>query len=139
MELPLRIVGGVFMLAMGLHLLTHKPKEQKLDLTATASRSYMSDIVSNFFLTITNPVAIVFFTMAFASLGLAENQTFIKGTSVVLGMFCGSMLSWTLLSAFVSLKRNSKMLSNMLWVNRTAAVALLLCAAWALAILLTML
>lgn len=139
MEVPLRIVGGVFMLAMGVHLLMQKPKDQKLqDTASTSSLSHMGSIVSNFFLTITNPIAIVFFTMAFASLGIAENQSFVKGVIVVVGVFFGSMLSWTLLSALVSIKRNSRMLSSTLWINRIAGTALLLCAAWALAILLTM-
>lgn len=139
MEVPLRIVGGAFMLAMGIYLLTHKPTEKTIqEAPATSKFSHMGNIISNFFLTITNPVAIVFFTMAFASLGIAENQSFIKGAVVVLGVFCGSMLSWILLSGLVSLKRNSRLLSNMIWINRIAGVALLLCAAWALAILLTM-
>ncbi len=137
METPLRLIGGAFMLAMGLHLLFHKAAALKIqDGTPPSSFSHAGNIVSNFFLTITNPIAIVFFTMAFASLGIAENQSFMKGAIVVLGVFCGSMVSWILLSALVSIKRNSRMFSSTLWINRITGSALLLCAAWALAILL---
>lgn len=139
MEMPLRLIGGVFMLAMGLHLLFHKADALKIqDGTAPSSFSHMGNIVSNFFLTITNPIAIVFFTMAFASLGIAENHSLVKGAIVVVGVFCGSMISWILLSALVSLKRNSRMFSSTLLINRVTGCALLLCAGWALAILLPM-
>jgi putative LysE/RhtB family amino acid efflux pump len=139
METPLRIVGGVFMLGMGWHVLVSKPKDYTLSDMSPSSLSHMGNIVSNFFITLTNPLAIVFFTMAFASLGIAENQSFLEGGVVVTGVFLGSMLSWIMLAGFISFKRSAKAPSNMIWMNRIAGTLLLLCGAWALAVLIPML
>lgn len=132
MEAPLRLVGGIFMLAMGIAVLKSKQKELQLQDTSPSSFSHMGNVVSNFFITITNPLALVFFTFAFASLGIAEHQSWLKGVFVVSGVFCGSMLSWIILSGVITLKRNSRMLSNMLWINRITGVVLIGCSLWAL-------
>lgn len=132
MEVPFRIVGGVFMFTMGWYVITNKQKELKLQDMPPSKFSHMGNVASNFVITITNPIAIVFFTLAFASLGIGENQNFLKGAIVVTGVFVGSMISWVLLSGFITVKRNSRLLSNMLWVNRVTGVVLLGCGFWAL-------
>lgn len=135
-EFPLRVGGGVFMLVIGCYVLTNKPKDiTPQEQLSPSSLSHMGGIVSNFLITLTNPVAIVFFTLAFASLGIAENQGIVRGIVVVTGVFCGSMISWIALSAVVSLHRNSKILSDMIWVNRVTGVVLLLCGIWSLGVL----
>ncbi len=136
MEVPLRLFGGVFLLAMAWHVFTHKQTEANFQAISAKPLSFMSNFASAFFLTLTNPIAIVFFAGAFASLGIAENQSFLKGCFVVLGVFCGSLCSWVILSGTISLKRNSPILTNMAWINRAIAVLLLLCAIWSFTILL---
>lgn len=129
METPLCLAGGAFMLAMGIHVLTHKQQEISLQ-DGNSSLSHMGNIASNFFLTLTNPLTIIFFTVAFARLGIANNASWFTNIVVVLGVFWGSMLSWILLSAFITLKRNSRLLSNMIWINRITGVVLISCGGW---------
>ena len=58
--------------------------------------------VSSFFLTITNPMTILFFTALFTSVGLLNlSATHAGAISIILGVFLGSAIWWVVLSGGV--------------------------------------
>lgn len=111
----LRLVGGAFLVYLGLRTLLARPAVAALD---SGSASLAGDYASTFFLTLTNPLTILSFVAVFAGLGLATNgQGYGSAAGLVAGVFCGSALWWLTLSTGVSLLRNRFTPSSLRWVN----------------------
>ena len=63
-------------------------------------------IASTFLLAISNPGALLSFGGLFAGLGLVDGNTPMETAAIVVGVFAGAMVWWTLLSAAVNLARD---------------------------------
>jgi threonine/homoserine/homoserine lactone efflux protein len=116
----LRVVGGIFLLYLGLKTFFSKPAEQ----AASSSRGGLfGAYLSTFFLTITNPITILSFIAIFAGLRLGEtNGDYLSASLMVLGVFLGSAAWWLTLSAGVSFLREKFTPALLTWVNRLAGV-----------------
>lgn len=101
-DLPLRLLGGAFMLWLGWTSLRPKPMRAAADVPA---RDLVGVTVATFVLTIANPMTILSFAALFAGLGLASADGLGPVAMVVGGVFAGSMLWWCLLSGGVALLR----------------------------------
>ena len=112
----LRIVGGIFLLYLGIRTFLSRPSEEP----ASAERKGLPGAyLSTFFLTLTNPLTILSFAAIFAGLGLAtEERGLLAAILLILGVFLGSASWWLFLSGAVSLFRNRFNLRAMTWVNR---------------------
>ncbi len=120
----LRVVGGLFLVYLGLRTFLARPSD-KAALT-TAPRSALSAYLSTLGLTLTNPATIISFTVIFAGLRLAEtNGDFLSAAFLVLGVFAGSSLWWLTLSGIVGFFRERFTPRWMLWVNRLAGTVIL--------------
>ncbi|MBN2386006.1 MAG: LysE family transporter [Anaerolineales bacterium] len=114
----LRIIGGVFLLFLGLKTLLSSPAKQAAQ---TRGGGLLGDYASTFFLTLTNPVTILSFAAIFAGLGLAgAGGSYTAAGILVLGVFIGSALWWLMLSGGVSLLREKCNPRDLLWVNRVS-------------------
>ena len=114
----LRLVGGIFLLALGVRIFLAKPAERE---AKTSHGGLLGAYISTFFLTITNPLTILSFLAIFAGLRLAEtNGDYGSATLMVLGVFLGSAAWWLTLSAGVSLFRDKFTPALLTWVNRLA-------------------
>lgn len=96
-QFNLRLVGGFFLLYMGLKLFYGKAKETETH--SVENIRQLKDFLSALFLTITNPLTIISFGLIFATTGFH----FVKGDTgmailAVTGVFIGSTLWWFLLS-----------------------------------------
>lgn len=114
----LRIVGGIFLLYLGVKTFLSKPSEK-----AAESRrgGLFGAYITTFFLTITNPLTILSFIAIFAGLRLGEmGGNFLSATIMVLGVFIGSATWWLTLSTGVSLLREKFTPALLFWVNRLA-------------------
>lgn len=99
----LQLIGGVFLLYLGLKTFFAKVNNRSLEVTHT---SLVEDFVSTFFLTMTNPMTILSFLAVFAGLGLSSiESTYFEAFSLVFGVFLGSSAWWLLLSEGVTLFR----------------------------------
>jgi threonine/homoserine/homoserine lactone efflux protein len=112
----LRIVGGLFLLYLGIRTFLSHPSDEP----ASAERKGLQGAyLSTFFLTLTNPLTILSFAAIFAGLGLAtEERGLLAAILLILGVFLGSASWWLFLSGAVSLFRNRFDLRAMTWVNR---------------------
>jgi len=132
----LQLIGGVFLVFLGLRLMVEKPK--KLGLTPDALpelhhrnawrrinwRALGQDFGSTFLLTLTNPMTILSFAAIFAGLGTAT--VYGGGVQVVAGVFSGSALWWLALSTMTGILRGWMLRSDGLrWVNRFSGAILL--------------
>lgn len=102
---PIRVVGGIILLGLGLQLLLikEKPVSEEDDVSPMG---LFSTFVTTFMLTITNPITILSFFTVFAALGLAQVQLdYTTAGVLVAGVFSGSAFWWIAISGAVMLAR----------------------------------
>ncbi len=118
----LRLIGGLFLLYLGIKTFFSRPAEQA---AVVKGLSHGSAYLSTFFLTLTNPVTILSFVAIFAGLRLGEtNGDYASATLIVLGVFLGSAAWWLTLSAGVGLLRSKFTSTTLVWVNRLAGLVI---------------
>lgn len=118
----IQLIGGVFLCYMGFKTFLSQPSGDELQ---TESSSLLSNYLSTFFLTLTNPMTILSFLAIIASLGLPPSQGLSAPASFVLGVFSGSALWWFILSGFMSLYRTKIKTHQLRWVNQVSGLIIL--------------
>jgi len=116
----LRVVGGCFLLYLGVKTFHEKPADH----AAQTNRSgYFGAYISTFFLTITNPMTILSFTAIFAGTMFLGNHN--SPILLVAGVFAGSATWWLGLSLGVGLIRNRLNQNFMVWINRVSGLIII--------------
>ena len=112
----LRLLGGLFLCYLGARTWRTKPAEQ----AASADQCVrpLSAYASVFFLTLTNPITILAFAGIFAGVGMSGASG--SAALMMAGVFCGSMLWWTILSSVTGLMHGKISPQTLAWVNRCA-------------------
>ena len=122
-ELWLRLVGGVFLVYLGIKAFLQRPDEREAVAASGSSRGLAGAYASTLILTITNPTTILSFTAVFAGLGLVEpSGGYASAGALVVGVFMGSALWWSLLSGGVSLLRWKLSGGAPRWVNKVSGI-----------------
>ncbi|WP_409524809.1 LysE family translocator [Nitrincola sp. MINF-07-Sa-05] len=129
LDIPLRLAGGTFMLWLGWKSMTPKPSKSAAEVSA---RHLLETVAATFLLTATNPMTILSFAALFAGLGLASTTDKMGSALVVVGVFVGSMLWWTFLSAGIALIRHRLPDVFAHWVSRLSGILLIGFGIWAL-------
>lgn len=112
----LRLIGGLFLLWLGIRTLLAKPATSS---TISTTATHLTAFFTTFVLTLTNPLTILSFAAIFASLGFAtESNDPISALTMVSGVFIGSALWWVVLSGGVALFRDRVTPKTLLWMNR---------------------
>ena len=114
----LRIVGGVFLLYLGIKTFTSKPANGRAEPRPTG---LLGAFLNTFLLTLTNPLTILSFIAIFAGMRIGGSEkNYLSASIMVLGVFLGSATWWLTLSTGVNLF--SKRLTPVLltWINRMA-------------------
>ncbi len=121
----LRLVGGAFLIYLGLRTFFAHPHEPHV--TATTRRTLFSDFLSTFLLTLTNPLTVLSFLAVFAGLGLTTfSGSYASASLLVLGVLLGSTLWWLILSEGVTLFRKKVSERVMGWINRIAGILIMI-------------
>src|SRR5207249_9739009 len=90
----IRLIGGLFLIYLGFKPVFTKPAERAAPVKTNAN-SYLGAYASTCLLTLTNPLTILSFAAIFAGLGIGgANKSIASATTVVLGVFAGSLLWW---------------------------------------------
>lgn len=122
----LRLVGGGFLVYLGLRTFFDRPADTQAADTAGKNR-LVGHYASTFLLTLTNPMTILSFAAIFAGLGIGIGDGSYWGSAaVVLGVFCGSAAWWLLLSNASGFFRWFLTGSGKVWINRISG-AIILC------------
>ncbi len=119
----LRLIGGMFLVYLGIKTILSKPAER----AATAqANNFLAAYVSTFLLTITNPMTILSFAAIFAGLGVGgASKSYLTATLVVCGVFAGSTLWWCFLTSGISLLRQKFTPLWLLWINRLSGAVIM--------------
>jgi len=116
----LRLIGGIFLLYLGIKTFLTKGSEERVQST---ENGMFSAYLSTFFLTLTNPITILSFVAIFAGMGIVSTDgNYTSALMLVLGVFIGSMLWWTLLSGGASFFQKKINAQGLLWINKISGV-----------------
>jgi threonine/homoserine/homoserine lactone efflux protein len=117
----IRLVGGILLMGIGVVYYCKPPKP--LEAVQVRSSAH-SDFVSTLLLTLTNPTTVLSFLAVLAMLGLGKQRLLWQTSFLVAGIFCGSMLWWTILASAANLLRGRITYAGMRWMNRVAGIAI---------------
>lgn len=118
----LNLTGGVFLCYLGIRTFLAQPAERA---AATQQGGLLGAYASTLFLTLTNPMTIMFFAAVFAGLGIATAPSgFLSSGLLVTGVFLGSALWWLALTSGASLFLRKFSRQHWRWVNRISGVVL---------------
>ena len=111
----LRLGGGLFLLYLGWRILQARPAEL---ICAASHGKLVSDYASAFALTLTNPMTIIMFAVAFAGLGIGGSGDYRMALVMVAGVFAGSSLWWLILAAAANCLRAKLAVARLCMLNR---------------------
>ena len=118
-----RIIGGLFLCYLGIRAFLRKPQEQTV---SVANSTILSAYGTTFFLTLTNPMTILFFAGIFAGLGIvSESIHYASAGLMVIGVFSGSGAWWLLLSGATGIFRNRISKGKLALVNKISGFIIL--------------
>jgi threonine/homoserine/homoserine lactone efflux protein len=121
----LRLIGGAFLIYLGLRTFFAHPHEPKVSHGST-HKTLFSDFLSTFLLTLTNPLTVLAFLAVFAGLGLTSfSGGYGSAICLVLGVLFGSILWWLILSEGVTFFRKKVSERVMGWINRIAGILIM--------------
>jgi threonine/homoserine/homoserine lactone efflux protein len=103
-RLWLRLIGGLFLLYLGLRTLRARPALSPAAVAATAG-GLAGAYASTLLLTLSNPMTIMSFVAIFAGLGLGVVGGAAAGAVLVMGVFVGSAAWWLVLASVVTTVR----------------------------------
>ena len=120
----LRLVGGIFLLLLGIRTFFSIPSDNSSQYPTSPHKSLVSDYGTTLFLTLTNPLTILSFAAIFVGLDLSINtsRNYLDPLIMVIGIFLGSCTWWFLLSGFTGYFRNKIATSTMMWINRISGL-----------------
>lgn len=97
----IQLIGLVFLYYIGIQTIMKKEKE--IEFNSDADKGLLKDYMSTLFLTVTNPMTVLFFIAVFAGLGLSKTVTgFYSVIQLILGVFIGSGIWWMFLSGLTN-------------------------------------
>lgn len=120
----IRLIGGAFLILIGIKTFIAKPSDHAVQVSG---KGLIGAYISTFFLTLTNPMTIIFFVGIFAGMGIVDNtRIYTNAISLVLGVFSGSLLWWFILSYGTSMLHKRTQIINLKWINIISGVVLFL-------------
>lgn len=126
-ELILQIIGGIFLLIIGLKIYFDNPLKQIRMKKRVSKTGLLGDFLTLFFLTVSNPVAIVVFMAVFAGASVFGSEpSFRIELFVLAGILLGGGLWWYALSTLVNLFRRKFRLRVLITINRVSGVIITL-------------
>lgn len=119
----LRLIGGAILCYLGIRTFVSKPAEQGVSLE---ENSLWSAYLSTFFITLTNPMTILFFVAVFAGLGVGNaGDHYASAGILVLGVFIGSAMWWLILCGFTGILQSLFNFTRLQWLNRISGLIIL--------------
>lgn len=118
-----QIIGGVFLLYLGYSVFVTNTIKQFRN--QNGSSNLIGDFLSTFFLTITNPMALLLFFGVFAGIGfLQEKFDYSSIIYIILGVNIGTVLWWYTLSTLINLFRSKIQLRRLNWINKISGLVI---------------
>lgn len=122
-ELILQIIGGILLIVVGLRIYFGNPLKQIRLKKKVSKKGLLGDFLTLFFLTVSNPVAIVVFMAVFAGASVfGDSPSFRIELFVLIGVLVGGGLWWYTLSTLVNIFRKKFRLRVLITMNRVSGI-----------------
>lgn len=124
-ELLLQIIGGIFLIGIGLKIYFDNPIRQirQKRQGKVSKTGLLGDYLSLFFLTVSNPITVVVFMAVFAGMSVfGESSSILGEFLVVLGVLLGGGIWWYTLSTLVNIFRKKFRLRVLITINRVSGM-----------------
>ncbi len=122
----IRIVGGLFLIFVGIKIYLSNPIKQIRE-QRTKGKRYLTDFITSFLVTISNPITILAFGVIFSSFSMIDKSTEPVEISMILAsVFAGALLWWMTLISIVSLFKKKIRLRNLFWINKITGVLIVI-------------
>jgi threonine/homoserine/homoserine lactone efflux protein len=119
----LHLIGGGLLCILGAKTFLSKPSEQGGSIDGD---SLWHAYLSTFFLTLTNPMTILFFVAVFAGLGVVNaTDHYVSAGIMVSGVFIGSAMWWLVLSGFTGFLQGLFNVKRLVWLNRISGLIII--------------
>ncbi|WP_430507864.1 LysE family translocator [Rossellomorea marisflavi] len=119
-KLWLQLIGGLFLCYLGIQTYRSRPAGHA---ASARGGGLLKSYTSVFFLTVTNPMTILFFIGIFSGIGLGKSSfDLMSALLMVTGVFLGSAAWWLSLSFGVSLFRKRFSDDSLAWINRLSGI-----------------
>ncbi|MEI6730079.1 MAG: LysE family transporter [Pseudomonadota bacterium] len=118
-------IAGILLVFFATVILFHQGNAGESD-DMQYKKSTYSDIALSFFMTLANPLTILFFVTVFTGFLPSSNFNYFNSWLIIFGVFSGSILWWGGIVAFVSHFRNIILPKTRIMIDRITATALLL-------------
>ena len=126
-ELLLQIIGGIFLIGVGLRIYFKNPIRQIRQRRSgrVSKKGLVGDYVSLLFLTASNPITVVVFMAVFAGMSLFDDASSATAELlVVIGVLLGGGVWWYVLSTLVNLFRKRFRLRVLVTINRVSGMVI---------------
>lgn len=125
-QLFFQIAGVIVLLFLGFKMLLKNPIQEYRYYRTPKRTGIIGDYISVFFLTVSNPLTIIFFGVAFSMLGLmGDESTLRNGITLVWSIFAGAVLWWFTLTYVIDIFRKHFRLRSIVWLNRISGIAII--------------
>jgi threonine/homoserine/homoserine lactone efflux protein len=125
----IQIVGGLALIVFGIMLYVKPPRLARIEPGAEDSaslRDYAWDIPKTFFLTITNPGAVLGLFAIFGGVStFVEVHSYIDALTMVASIMAGSLMWWLALSNLIGRLRHRFSPAHLAYTNRVSGVLLI--------------
>lgn len=120
-QMLMQVVGIGVLLFLGIRMIMSNPiKQYRYRSTSSSAIGGIKDFFSVFFLTLSNPLTILFFGAAFAMIGLIDVASPNQNSFLVSGVFLGASVWWFIVASIVNLFRKKFRLRNIFILNRVS-------------------
>lgn len=122
-----QLIGGLILTGFGWRLLWVRPSAVAPDHGGSRLTANVGVMPQTFFLTVTNPGAILGIFAIFGGVGtlIGGLKDLTQASLIVVGVMCGSMLWWTVLSWLISILRHRLDEARLRLINQFAGVSLI--------------
>jgi threonine/homoserine/homoserine lactone efflux protein len=127
LEAEIRLIGGAILMIHSIVALTKKVTINREGEPSTLN--LIGAYFSSFFFTVSNPLMLGAMAVVAA---FAGSLSYWQAATLTGGIFCGSLLWWLFLSGGTYLVRKHFSDHAITWINRGAAILLVILASWAL-------
>ena len=120
----LQVGGGAVLFMFGVNMFLQNPIRQ-LRAPRKQNVNYWQDVVSSFFLTFSNPLAVFTFLIIFANFNVfAKAQDSNTMIYVLIGVFIGALMWWANLTFWVGKFRGYINIRRLWWINKISGVTI---------------
>lgn len=118
-RVELQVLGVVILLILGLKIFFSNPVAQIRKRARSSRSGVFGDFLSVFFLTLSNPLTIIFFGATLAAVGSHASENYLLSQLILVGgISTGATAWWVSLTSFVNIFRHRFRLKQLWWINK---------------------